>query len=156
MTLRSRETHSARLLPGIEEVLSSAGVTLREIDLFGVTIGPGSFTGLRVGLATAKGFAWAHQKPLVGVSSLEVLVQHARASAGPSDTFVPMLDARKGRVYGAAYQWRNNQLVCLLPPADVDAAHLLQQVASTATQAPGRMICFGVLPVKGVRPVSIW
>ena len=95
------ETYSARLLPVIDSILKENNLSVDVIDMFGVVIGPGSFTGLRVGLATIKGLAWANQKPMVGISSLEVLAHNLRNTRKP---IIPMLDARKQRVYGAIYQ----------------------------------------------------
>lgn len=95
-----RATHGETLLPHLERVLVSAGLELSEIDLFAVGIGPGSFTGVRIGLATAKGLALAEAKPLVGVSSLRILARGILAGEGLR---VPVLDAHKGEVYTAAY-----------------------------------------------------
>lgn len=95
-----RASHGETLLPHVERALSLAGVQLADIGLFAVGIGPGSFTGVRIGVATAKGLALAEQKPLVGVTSLRVLAAGMPAGAG---VLVPMLDAHKGEVYTAAY-----------------------------------------------------
>jgi tRNA threonylcarbamoyladenosine biosynthesis protein TsaB len=133
VSLISRENHSARLLPSVDWLLRMAGWKLDEIDLFGVTLGPGSFTGLRVGLSTIKGFAWTTEKPTVGLDSLEVLA--AQLSTDHA-TLVPMLDARKGRVYGAAFRRAGGRLETLLPSADLPVEELLSQV-------PGDVVCFG-------------
>ena len=89
------------LLPVIEDICRRAGVELEEVDLFACTVGPGSFTGLRIGLSTVKGFALATGKPAAGVSTLEALafnVLHA------SMMICPMLDARKDQVYAALFR----------------------------------------------------
>lgn len=94
-------THSASLMRGLDMVLDSAGVTTADLDAIGVTLGPGSFTGLRVGIATVKGLALATGVPVVGFSSLAMLAMnlpHARLPV------CPMLDARKSEVYGALYR----------------------------------------------------
>jgi tRNA threonylcarbamoyladenosine biosynthesis protein TsaB len=96
-----RASHGETLLPHVERALTLAGVALREVELFAVGIGPGSFTGVRIGVATVKGLALAEQKPLVGVTSLRVL---AAGMAGGAGVLVPLLDAHKGEVYTAAYE----------------------------------------------------
>jgi tRNA threonylcarbamoyladenosine biosynthesis protein TsaB len=94
------ETHSRTLLPLLRTLLDQVGLTFAELDLVAVGTGPGSFTGLRIGLAAAKGLAWAAGKPLVGVSSLDTL---ARAWTGDGRTVCPLIDARKGQLYAALY-----------------------------------------------------
>ncbi len=93
--------HSETLLPAIERILSVAGTEIAEVDLFALTVGPGSFTGLRVGAATIKGLALAADKPVVGVSSIDALALNV---ANSTITICPMLDARKKEVYTALYR----------------------------------------------------
>jgi tRNA threonylcarbamoyladenosine biosynthesis protein TsaB len=133
LSLVSRETHSARLLPGIEWLLKSAGWTIAEIDGFGVTLGPGSFTGLRVGLSAVKGLAWSLRKPVAGLSSLEILADQYR---GEGVTIAPMLDARRDRVYCAAYRWNGDKLAILRPPSDSSAPEFVRDLT-------GPVVCFG-------------
>jgi tRNA threonylcarbamoyladenosine biosynthesis protein TsaB len=88
------------LLPAVDSLLDRAGVALGDLEAFAISIGPGSFTSLRVGIATVKGLAFESDLPIAPVSTLAAL---ARA-AGPTDRLVvPMLDARRGEVYAAAY-----------------------------------------------------
>ncbi len=94
------DTHSATLMPSIDAALRSAKKRIEEIDLFAVTIGPGSFTGLRIGLATVKAFAAIRRRPLAPVTSLEVL---AAAFPFAEQSILPLIDAHKGEVYGALY-----------------------------------------------------
>ncbi len=91
---------STDLLPMVAFVLRTAGVRIGDVDLIACTEGPGSFTGLRIGIATAKGLALAAGKPLVGVSSLEAL---ACNPARPGVTICPMIDARRNQVYAALF-----------------------------------------------------
>lgn len=95
------KNHSATLLPSIEHMLSVAGCKMADIDLYACTMGPGSFTGLRIGAATVKGFALASGKPVVGVSTLDALACNMSAA---NMTICPMLDARKSQVYTALYK----------------------------------------------------
>ncbi len=97
------QTHSQTLLPMAEKLLETCGLTPGELDFFAVTRGPGSFTGLRIAIAAAKGMAMAAGKPCVGVSTLEGL---ARNLAGFAGTAAAVMDARCGQVYaGLFYLW---------------------------------------------------
>jgi tRNA threonylcarbamoyladenosine biosynthesis protein TsaB len=93
--------HSGRLLDAISKLLAAAGLTPDGLDAFAVSLGPGSFTGVRVGIATVKGLAIATGKPVVGFSSLAMLAMNLPFS---SALVAPMFDARKGEVYAALYR----------------------------------------------------
>ena len=103
MSLNQEMTHSENLVPMVDEVLKNIQVDIKEIDLYAVSVGPGSFTGLRIGLATIKGFAHLFDKPLIGVSTLEALAY----SLVGNEIIVPIIDARRDRVYGSIYQGKN-------------------------------------------------
>ena len=91
----SNMTHSQNLLSLIDNAVSVCGINKNDIDLFAVTLGPGSFTGLRIGIALVKGMAMALNKPCVGVSSLKALA----ASVDLDGVVIPCFDARRGQVY---------------------------------------------------------
>ena len=93
-------THSRTLLPMIQELLENNGLTFHDPGLVAVGTGPGSFTGLRIGLAAAKGLAWGAGKPLVGVPTLDAM---ALAWSGDRRPICPLIDARKGQLYAALY-----------------------------------------------------
>jgi tRNA threonylcarbamoyladenosine biosynthesis protein TsaB len=93
--------HSVVLLPALHHLLRLSRIELNEIDLFACTIGPGSFTGLRVGASTIKGLALATEKPIAGVSTLEALAFNITCS---KNIVCPMLDAKKDQVYTALYR----------------------------------------------------
>lgn len=93
--------HSERLLPAVEHVLSGAGWSGEQLDAVAVTSGPGSFTGLRIGVATAKVLAYAWDKPLIGVSTLEAMAWQQNGLGG---LVVPIINARRNRVYAAVYR----------------------------------------------------
>src|SRR3982751_4941760 len=96
----SEERHAESLLPRIEHCLAAAGFTLRDVDVFAVGIGPGSFTGVRVGVATAKGLGLATGKPVRGVASLAALAASVLELSQQSDALVaPILEAYKGEVF---------------------------------------------------------
>ncbi|NPV26110.1 MAG: tRNA (adenosine(37)-N6)-threonylcarbamoyltransferase complex dimerization subunit type 1 TsaB [Firmicutes bacterium] len=99
--LNTRKNHSQRLMPMLDAMLREADLTLADIDALAVSIGPGSFTGLRIGLATVKGLAQATGKPLIGVPTLDALALNV---AGLTGLICPVLDARKNEVYMAVYQ----------------------------------------------------
>lgn len=94
-------THSVGAMPAIEEVMTKAGVKAAEIDAIAVSEGPGSYTGVRIGVTLAKTLAWSLQKPLVGVSSLKVLAANARVS---NDVVCALFDARRQNVYAGVYE----------------------------------------------------
>ncbi|MGD2185502.1 MAG: tRNA (adenosine(37)-N6)-threonylcarbamoyltransferase complex dimerization subunit type 1 TsaB [Desulfobacterales bacterium] len=106
--IQKNETHSKHLMELIHKVLGMAGFRVAELDGLAVTIGPGSFTGLRIGVSTVKGLALSHNKPVVGISSLDAL---AWQCADRSHLICALLDARKGEVYYATYRLENDSLM---------------------------------------------
>jgi tRNA threonylcarbamoyladenosine biosynthesis protein TsaB len=111
----TRDELSVSLIPSIEFVLNSMGLKLNDIDVFGVGVGPGLFTGIRVGLAALKGLLLAEPKPVVPVITLKAL---AYKYIDPAFTTVSMIDARRNQVYLAAYQFSRapGQLEEVIPP----------------------------------------
>lgn len=100
-SLNIRATHSERLMPAIDRLLKDSGIMPKDIDGFAVSIGPGSFTGLRIGLATVKGFAMGCNKPVAAVSTLEALAFNL---AYAEYLICPILDARRNEVYSALFK----------------------------------------------------
>jgi len=100
--INTGRNHAEVILPAIEKVLASVGIEKMQIDLFAVTVGPGSFTGLRVGTSTVKGLAFVLQKPVVGVCTLDALVLNV-AHADARFTLCAMVDAGREEVYTALY-----------------------------------------------------
>ena len=98
--LASSEGHSPRLLPAVDFLLHSLGLRPGDVEAFAVTTGPGSFTGLRVGLSTVQGLALGAGRPCLGMSALDVL---AARIAGTAPASVALMDAYRGEVYGAVY-----------------------------------------------------
>ncbi len=100
-TLNVRKTHAGRLLPGIEHLLQQTGIEIGRVDGFAVAVGPGSFTGLRIALTTAKTLSLVTGKPLAGIPTLDVLVENVPFAHG---LVCPALDARKGEIFAAVYE----------------------------------------------------
>ncbi len=111
---RGAGRHGENLFGHIESALAEAGVSRSELSLIGVDVGPGKFTSLRVGLATAKGLALGLGIPIVGVSSLRVLARST--DADPSLVRVPVMNAYRGDVFAAAYLLEGGELVELAAP----------------------------------------
>ena len=107
LTMQGKLTHSETLLPHIEQVLKMAAVAKEELTGLAVSNGPGSFTGLRIGLAAAKAMSYVLGIPLVGVSTLQALAYQLPA---PGVRVMCLLDAQKGNAYVESYRWENNSL----------------------------------------------
>jgi tRNA threonylcarbamoyladenosine biosynthesis protein TsaB len=132
------QRHAEVLLPRIEAALAHAQLGLSAIELIAVGIGPGSFTGLRVGLATAKGLALATNIPLCGVSSLRVL---ARALEAQAQVALAVLDAGKGEVFGAAYLRAQAGLETLLPPMRAEPSAFARALLAHAVPVASAVCC---------------
>ena len=104
--------HSQGLMVAVDFLLRQTKTDIQEIDFFSVSIGPGSFTGLRVGLSTAKGLAYGTGRPVVSVPTLEAMAMTRVPERRP---ICPLLDARKKEVYGAVFQWDGQALRRVLP-----------------------------------------
>ncbi|MBM2839071.1 MAG: Peptidase glycoprotease, partial [Deltaproteobacteria bacterium] len=101
VTLNARATHSERLMATIDRLLSDSGLSIDDMDGIAVSIGPGSFTGLRIGLSAAKGLSYALGKPILGIPTLDALALNMTFS---NYLICPIQDARKGEVYTALYR----------------------------------------------------
>ncbi len=117
--LNLEKTLASRLIRAVDAVLHEAGLSMADLDGIGVALGPGSFTGLRVGIATVKGLALASGKPIAGFSSLAMLAMNLPWSSYP---VCPMFDAKKKEVYTALYSCRERPLPIIadtvVPPGD--------------------------------------
>ncbi|WP_353948517.1 tRNA (adenosine(37)-N6)-threonylcarbamoyltransferase complex dimerization subunit type 1 TsaB [Sporolactobacillus sp. Y61] len=103
----SKKNHSERLMPAISRLLEDVGIGPEDLDRIVVAKGPGSYTGLRIGITIAKMLAWTLKKELAGVSSLEVVAQNGRYFNG---LVAPFFDARRGQVFAGLYQNRNGHM----------------------------------------------
>lgn len=119
-------SYSNSLLSSVHQVLTDCGKTLHDADCFALTTGPGSFTGLRVGVSLVKGFVLATQKPFVGVSTLLAFASLAEATPY---RICPILDARKGEIYAAFFKYNGDRLERLSPDAVIPPGVLAGQVS---------------------------
>jgi tRNA threonylcarbamoyladenosine biosynthesis protein TsaB len=139
----ARPNHASRLLPLAVELLDLAGIGFRDLDRIAVGVGPGTFTGLRIGVATARALAQASGVPLVGVSTLHSLALNAGGSpaSGGVDSVIAVLDARRGEVFAAA--WRTADVEAgggsLMPPR----ALAPETLADTLRELGARTLALG-------------
>ena len=144
-------THSRTLLPMAEDMLKNAELKLSDVDLIAVAHGPGSFTGIRIGVSTVKGLAWAAEKPCVGVSTLEAMAWHGLAASG---YICPVMDARRSQVYNALFKIENGRPVRMTEDRPIALDELAKEVA--ALDAPvfligdGAALCFEYFTAHGV------
>ena len=120
-TLNNGNTHSETLLPMVESLLKSLDLTVADVELFAVAAGPGSFTGVRIGVSTLKGLAFASQKPCVGVSTLEALAHNFPV---PGGLICPVMNARRKQVYTALFRECNGELIRLMPDSAIAITEL--------------------------------
>jgi tRNA threonylcarbamoyladenosine biosynthesis protein TsaB len=119
LTLRVEETHSSQLMPAIDYVLKTLGLGPRQLDGFAIALGPGSFTGLRIGMSTVKGLATATSKPIVGVPTLEAMAWDFPFCP---HLICPLIDARMKEVYAAWFRAKEGAVLrqsedLVLPPS---------------------------------------
>lgn len=129
-------THSRTLLPMAEDMLKNTDMTLNDVDLIACAHGPGSFTGIRIGVATVKGLSWALDKPCVGVSTLEAMAWHGVSAGG----FVCcVMDARRNQVYNAIFEIRDGRPVRLTD----DRAVSLEELKADVTKLGQEVLLVG-------------
>lgn len=119
-------THSERLMSTVDRVLKDTGIGIADMDGFAVAIGPGSFTGLRIALATVKGLALATTKPVAAVPTLQALAWNLPYAAYP---VCPLLDARKNEVYAGLYRFEGNDLLPITAEAAVSIKALAELIS---------------------------
>ena len=133
---KNRKTHSQTLMPMIAGLFEIVGITIEEIDKIACTCGPGSFTGLRIGAATAKGLSFASGKPLIAVPTLDAMAYNVLSIAEPDAWVIPMMDARRAQVYTALYHKGERVTDYLALPIEEVLAML------TASAKPGSRLIF--------------
>jgi tRNA threonylcarbamoyladenosine biosynthesis protein TsaB len=150
-----KATHSERLMRELDQMLRRAGLALGDLDALAVSAGPGSFTGLRIGLATAKGLAFATGLPVVAVPTLEAF---AWGVAAPGTAVCPMLDARKREVYAGVFRREGDEMARLLPEGAIAPGALAEHLAAYETvllAGEGAVLYRGVFE-KRLGPRLLW
>ena len=146
-------THSATLLPMAEELLASTGTDKAALDAVAVACGPGSFTGVRIGVAAVKGLCWALEKPAIGVSTLEAMAWNGLAAA-PGEIVCCCMDARRGQVYNSLFEISDGAPARLVPDRAVTleelAAELLGYGRAVFLTGDGAQLALGALYAAGL------
>ena len=145
-------THSRTLLPMVDTMLKNADLTLDDINAIAIAAGPGSFTGLRIGIAAVKGLAWAADKPCLGVSTLEAMAQNAAHIDG---LIVGAMDARRSQVYNAVFETKGGELTRLTPDRAISLEELCAQLQGKqqpiTVLGDGGVLCYRYLEEHGVK-----
>ena len=144
-------THSRTLMPLVDGMLRAADLKLEQMDLVAVAQGPGSFTGLRIGVSAAKGLAWAKELPCCGVSTLLAMAQNLRHMDG---TIVCAMDARRNQVYNAVFRAENGHLTRLTEDRAISLAELAEELKNDETTkfivGDGAKLCYNYLQEQGI------
>lgn len=126
----SQMNHSKTILPLVEQMLKDKQIKMSEIDVFAAAVGPGSFTGVRIGIAAIKGYAWALQKPCAGVSTLKAAAYSAIDHEG---TLCAVVKARADEFFYAIYENKNGTLKTIFEDAVESAAEILEKLSGFKT-----------------------
>jgi len=110
LTNSSQKDHAAFLHVAVKELISAKGIKMADLDAVAVTSGPGSYTGLRVGFAAAKGLSYALRKPLISISTTETMAASVQMLYPDGDYYCPMIDARRDEVFTATYDRKLNEI----------------------------------------------
>lgn len=124
-TINYKKTHSQTLLPMLDEIVKQLDFELETIDAIAVAAGPGSFTGLRIGSATAKGLGLALQKPIIPIPTVDGLAYNM---CGVSQIVCPLMDARRNQVYTGIYEFKGNTLCTIQPQEAVAIEEVVEQI----------------------------
>ena len=144
-------THSRTLMPIVEHILKNTGLTVADMDAIAVAAGPGSFTGIRIGVAAAKGLAFAADKPAVGVSTLAAMARNVAFCDG---LVICAMDARRQQVYNALFQAKDGQLTRLTPDRAISLEELAAELANDprpkTVVGDGAKLCLAHLTAAGI------
>lgn len=147
-------THSRTLLPMAEDILKYAGLTVADLDAVAVAQGPGSFTGVRIGISTAKGLCWGADKPAIGVSTLEAMAWNGECA--PDGALICCaMDARRQQVYNALFRFADGQPRRICPDRAISLDALCAELRGMGEAAfvvgDGAALCHEYLSENGVR-----
>ncbi len=139
-------THSATLLPMAQDLLSRCNLNISDVSVVAVANGPGSFTGLRIGLAAAKGLAWGREVPVLGVSTLEAMAYGILPFRG---LIVACMDARRGEIYNAIFEADGETITRLTPDRAISVEELKKELESSEKEkilvGDGAQLCYNTL-----------
>ncbi|MBI5234528.1 MAG: tRNA (adenosine(37)-N6)-threonylcarbamoyltransferase complex dimerization subunit type 1 TsaB [Deltaproteobacteria bacterium] len=119
--------HAVTLMPAVDSVLKEAGLRIADIDCFAVGVGPGSFTGLRIGISAVKGLSWTLDKKVVAVSSLKAIAMNLKEE---SALICPILDAKKKEVYTSLYRFKDDEMETLMHETVIKPSELFSMIKS--------------------------
>ena len=144
-------THSVTLMPLVDAMLKNADLDKADMDLIAVAAGPGSFTGLRIGVSAAKGLAWALDKPCCGVSTLEAMAENLRHMDA---TVICAMDARRNQIYNAVFSACNGALERRTPDRAIGLAQLAEELKNDEKEkiivGDGAKLCYTYLSGNGL------
>ena len=139
-------THSRTLMPIVEHILKNTDLTMSDIDVIAVSAGPGSFTGIRIGVSAAKGLAFAVDKPAIGVSTLAAMARNAAFADG---LVVCAMDARRSQIYNAVFEAKDGRLTRLTEDRAIALADLAEELKADPRPktivGDGARLCFDFL-----------
>lgn len=147
-------THSRTLLSMTEDMLKSLDMKVTDMDGIAVAMGPGSFTGIRIGVAAAKGLSWGADKPVCGVSTLEAMAYHCC-----DDRYIicPVMDARRSEVYNGLFKYENGSIVRLTEDRAISLKDLSEEAKNSDKTfflvGDGAMLCYNYFTDNGINAV---
>ena len=144
-------THSRTLMPIVEHILKNTGLTMAEMDAIAVAAGPGSFTGIRIGVAAAKGLAFASDKPVAAVSTLAAMARNVAFADG---LIICAMDARRNQIYNALFEAADGSLTRLTPDRAIALAELAEELKNDprlkTVVGDGAKLCATYLTENGI------
>jgi len=144
-------THSRTLMPIVEHILKNTGLTCADIDAIAVAAGPGSFTGIRIGVSAAKGLAFAVDKPAIGVSTLAAMARNVAFADG---LVICAMDARRNQIYNALFEAKDGTLTRLTEDRAIGLAELAEELKDDprpkTVVGDGARLCFDFLTQAGI------
>jgi len=147
--------HSSLLAVSIKRVLDALGWRGSDVDYFACGLGPGSFTGVRIGLSAIKGLGWALKKPLVGISTLDILAQNARLADKRHVSVVPALDAKRSFIYCSVYKNKEGPLERTMPYALVTLDEFFKKIKPNSIVLGDALTLYKDQILKNIRGTRI-